>query len=274
VPQRTSVVAAAAAAGPRVGPVWQAAAVLATLLVSTLLAPAWTPGVRAADAFAGSRRGTVAFAVRTEKRLWGRDLDRAFPSASVVKALLMTAYLRDGRVRDRALGAGDRRLLAPMIRWSNNAAASAIVVRLGPARIERIARRSGMPSFHLASPWGHSPITAREQTRFMLHLEQQLPPRHRAYALRLLRTIVPTQRWGLAQVVPRGWTLYFKGGWGSGRGRVHHQVGLLRRGRERVALAVLSVAQGSRLYGERTLRGVALRLLRGIGATAGVSPRA
>jgi hypothetical protein len=47
-------------------------------------------------------------------------------------------------------------------------------------------------------------------------------------ALHLLRTVVPRQRWGVAQVRPDGWRLYFKGGWGSGRGLVDHQVALLR----------------------------------------------
>ena len=42
-----------------------------------------------------------------------------------------------------------------------------------------------------------------------------------------LRTVVHTQRWGIAEVAPAGWTLYFKGGWGSGTGLVDHQVALL-----------------------------------------------
>ena len=88
--------------------------------------------------------------------------------------------------------------------------------------------------------------------------------RHRAYALRLLRTIVPSQRWGMAQVAPAGWTLYFKGGWGSGRGLVDHQVALLRRGRERVSVAILTTVSGTHREGKATLRGVAQRLLRGL----------
>ena len=62
-----------------------------------LLAPpahAWKPDVRAAREFAQERRGTEAFAVRTGDRAWGYRARRAFPSASVLKAMLLVAYLR------------------------------------------------------------------------------------------------------------------------------------------------------------------------------------
>ena len=78
----------------------------------------------------------------------------------------------------------------------------------------------------------------------------------------LLERIVPRQRWGVARAAPRGWRLYFKGGWGSGRGLVDHQVALLTRGRERVSVAVLTSGSPGHVYATETLRGVFLRLLR------------
>jgi hypothetical protein len=238
---------------------------LAALVATVLLAPAWTPGVRAANAYADTRVGTVAFAVRTDRRLWGRDVDRPVQSASVVKALLLVSYLRRPSVRSRPLRSDEIHLLSPMVRWSNNHRAAEVVERLGAARIDRTAHRVGMPSFHLVTPcWGCSLITAREQSRFFLHLDARVPARHRAFAMRLLRTVVHTQRWGIAEVAPRGWTLYFKGGWGSGRGLVDHQVALLQRGRERVSVAILTTVSGTHRDGKATLRGVARRLLRGL----------
>ena len=237
---------------------------LASLVALALLAPGWTPGLRAANAYADTRAGTVAFAVRTERRLWGRDLDRPVQSASVVKALLLVAYLREPSVRSRPLTRDERHLLSPMVRWSNNRKASAIVTRLGAARINAVAHRAGMPRFQLARPWGASLITAREQTRFFLHIDGLVPARHRAYAMQLLGTVVHTQRWGIAEVAPPGWTLYFKGGWGSGRGLVDHQVALLQRGRERVSVAILTTVAGTHRAGKATLRGVAGHLLRGL----------
>jgi hypothetical protein len=98
----------------------------------------------------------------------------------------------------------------------------------------------------------------------MYRLESYIPKAHRPYARYLLSHIVHSQRWGIGRVAPPGWRLFFKGGWGSGSGRVDHQVALLERKRERVALAIFTQFDPSHSYGKRTLRGVAARLLRGI----------
>ncbi len=84
--------------------------------------------------------------------------------------------------------------------------------------------------------------------------------------MHLLRTVVSSQRWGVARVRRDGWRLYFKGGWGSGTGVVDHQVALLRAGDDRVAVAVLTTANPDHDYAKQTLRGVFARLLRGLAA--------
>jgi hypothetical protein len=224
----------------------------------------WQPGIAAARAFAATRQGVIAFGVRTDAGVVGMRLDRPFPSASVVKAMLLVAYLRQRSVRNRALRGGDRALLAPMITRSDNAAASAVRNRVGNAGLDRLARRVGMTRFHAAASWGSSAITVRDQTRLFLHVDAYVPRRHRRYALRLLHAIVPEQRWGIARAVPTAWTLGFKGGWGAGTGAVEHQAGLLRQGGDRVAIAVLTVGNPSHAYGTQTEEGVARRLLRGL----------
>ena len=114
--------------------------------------------------------------------------------------------------------------------------------------------------------WGGSTIAAADQARLFLRIDRLVPARHRRYALGLLRGVVPAQRWGIAQAVPAGWRIAFKGGWGRGVTRqVDHQAGLLTRGRKRVAIAVLSADNPSDAYGAATLRGVAARVLRGLG---------
>ena len=228
--------------------------------------PRWKPDVAAAREYLRHRGGNVSFAVRTERRLWGHDRLRAVPAASVLKAMLMVTYLNRRSVRHRALRRYDRRLLAPMIRRSDNATASAIRNTVGSRGLRRLARRVGMRRFTpVAHPWGHSRVNAADQTRFFLHLDRYVVARHRRTALRLLSSIVPAQRWGVGRVAPRGWKLYFKGGWGSGTGAVDHQVALLTRGPLRVSVAVMTTANGSHAYGKRTLRGVFRRLLRRIG---------
>src|SRR5215212_5634247 len=178
--------------------------------------------------------------------------------------MLLVAYLRRPEVRRRALRADERALLGPMIRRSDSAAASRVCNIVGTGGLARLASRVHMHRFHATRPWGLSSIDVADQTRFLLHIDRWVPRRHRRYALRLLGSIVPSQRWGIARVRPHGWALYFKGGWGSGTGWADHQVALLRRGERRLAVAILITSSPSHEYGKETLRGIAARLLRGL----------
>jgi Beta-lactamase enzyme family len=234
---------------------------------------AWRPATRAAIAYAHTRAGQVSFAVRTQRRLWGYRRARGVHSASVVKALLLVAYLDDPRVRGRRLTAADHRLIDPMIRRSDNKAATKVLAYVGADRVKRTAARVGMRRFELnPGVWGGSRIDASDQTRFFLHYDAHVVTRHRATAMHLLRTIVPDQRWGIGQVRPDGWRLYFKGGWGSGPGLVDHQVALLTHGKDRVAVAVLTTGSPNHAYGKQTLRGVFARLLRGLAPQPVLTP--
>jgi hypothetical protein len=230
----------------------------------TVVLAAWTPHMKQARSYAATRAGGISFGVRTDHRLRGVGLDRTVPSASVLKPMLLVAYLRRPEVRRRRLRAGERALLGPMIRHSDNAAASQVCNLVGMGGLSRLARRVHMRRFHPTRPWGPSSIDVADQTRFLLHIDRYVPGRHRRYTMRLLGSIVPSQRWGIARVRPRGWALYFKGGWGSGTGWADHQVALLRRGRRRLAVAILITSSPSHAYGKETLQGISARLLRGL----------
>ena len=241
------------------------AAALAVASSASAAAPPWQPAMAAAVAYASHRHGEIAFAVDTPTRSWSWHGTEVFPSASVLKAMLLVAYLDLPSVRARALEPADRALLAPMIRRSDNTAAGRVLGIVGAARLRALAHRAGMRRFTpVTGIWGLSQIDAVDQARYFLRIDSLLAPRHRAYAMRLLNTITPAQRWGLARVRPSGWRLYFKGGWGSGTGWVDHQVALLTRGDERVSVAILTHLDGSHAYGKETLRGIAARLLRGL----------
>jgi hypothetical protein len=226
---------------------------------------AWQPHMGDAIRYASHRHGEIAFAVRTPSGHWGWHATRIFPSASVLKAMLLVAYLDRPSVRHRPLRPADRALLAPMIQRSDNDAAGQVLAIVGPGALRALARRAGMRSFRpVTGVWGLSQIDAADQARYFLHIDELVGPRHRAYAMHLLNTITPAQRWGIAWVKPGGWRLYFKGGWGSGTGWVEHQVALLTNGDARVSVAILTHEDGSHEYGTETLRGIALRLLRGL----------
>jgi hypothetical protein len=247
------------------------AVVAAVAAVAALTVPAaahardWRPDLGAARAYAAERAGTISFAVRTPHRLYRSDAYRVYRSASVVKAMLLVAYLNHPHVRDRALNGADRALLDPMVRRSDNVAASRVRDFVGNGALERLADRVGMGRFATASSWGDTQITAAGQSKLFLRIDRYVVRRHRATALRLLRTVVPAQRWGIARAAHPGWTLHFKGGWGD-YGEVDHQVALLRNGKRRLAIAILMTGFPSHDYGKQTLEGIARRLLRGLDA--------
>ena len=231
--------------------------------VQALPRESWSERVHAAERYARERAGLVSFALVDETgRLHGYRARAGVPTASLLKAMLLVAYLRMPSVRDRELTPAERGLLAPMIRWSDSAGVGTIFPRVGARGLYRLAGVAGMEAFRVAWPvWGLSQTTARDQARFFHRIDRLVPAGHRRYALGLLRTIVPSQRWGVGQVPHDGWRLYFKGGWGSGTGLVDHQSAVLRAGRYRVSLSVTTRFNPDHAYGKATLRGVALRLV-------------
>jgi len=230
----------------------------------------WQPGVAAAIAYAHTRAGEVSFDVRTEEREWGWRATRTVPSASVLKAMLLVAYLDDPRVRNRPLTAADHRLIDPMIERSDNEAATAVLAFVGARGVYGVASRAHMRNFTLDPViWGLSRIDAADQARFFLHIDSHVVALHRATAMHLLASITPSQRWGIGELELPGWQLYFKGGWGAGTGEVEHQVALLRHGPTRLAVAVLITQSPSHAYAKETLRGVFAALLRHVGRLIG-----
>jgi hypothetical protein len=226
----------------------------------------WHPHIKAAINYVHTRRGDIAFAVRIPgHKIWGYRPDHQEWSASIVKAMLLVAYISEPSVADRRLTTGERSILAGMITASNNDDAQVIYDQVGNGGLEALAHRVGMTHF-ATNPdgiWGETLITSRAQTKFFLHINKYMPSSHRAFGMSLLNSIIPSERWGIGRVAHRGWRLYFKGGWGYGTGLIDSQVALLVRGCARVSIAVLTMHDGNHPYGKATLYGVFSRLLRG-----------
>ena len=241
------------------------ATVVAALAPAPVNAQGWGERIDEARAFAQERQGRVAFAVVDERgRLRaGLRAGERFSSASITKAMLLVAYLDQSAVRGRALREGERELLDEMVRRSGNRAASRVRDAVGNAALLRVARRARMRRFAVSRSWGAASITAADQARFFFRVDRLVPRRHRVFARAAFAGIVRSQRWGIAQAVPEGWTAYFKGGWRPEAGaRLVHQAALLRRRGTRVALAVLTDGQPWHGYGALTVRGIARRVLR------------
>lgn len=223
----------------------------------------WHAHFAFANRYIKHRAGAISYGVVGPNGFYhGRHGGRTVPMASTFKVMLLVSLLR--KRADHPLSRRDRRLLAPMIRRSDNVAATEVRDMVGARRIRRLARVAGMRDFHYNPIWGLSRSSPRDQVRFMYHLQRYVPGRHRAFARYLLSHVIRSQRWGIGRVAPPGWKLFLKGGWGSGTGLVDHQVALLKRGHRRISLAIFTQFDPDHAYGKRTLLGVASRLLRGL----------
>ena len=244
----------------------RAAALLALVALVTAtpaVASTWSERTAAAARYVEGRAGVESFALVDDRgRLHGYRVRMRAPSASLLKAMALVAYLNLPSVRGRPLNDHDRSLLGPMIRRSDNATAGTVLGTVGSTRLYRLAARAGMLDFSFAWPiWGNSTTSARDQARFFYRIRGLVPRRHRGYTMAVLASIVPSQRWGIPPERPPAWTIHFKGGWGSGTGLVAHQSALLRRDGLRLALSVLTRWNPSHTYGTTTIQGVAARLL-------------
>jgi hypothetical protein len=228
--------------------------------------------VRSAAAFGAERRGAVSWAVIDSRgRLRGRDAARLYPSASVSKALLLVAALRQVGSQ-RAVPADLAAALDPMIRRSDNGAAQVVYARVGrDAAFGAIARAARLRRLQPAGRWSDLGVSAADVARFFRVADRLVPRRHRAYARRLLGTVVPTQRWGIPRVAePAGWHVLLKGGWRRG---IIHQGAVAERDGQRVAVAVLTDGNPSHDYGTFTVAGIARRLLTPVGDLARTARR-
>lgn len=220
-------------------------------------------GIRSAARFLASRAATDAFAgIDDYGRLFGVNVHRRFHSASVVKSMLLAAYLRMLASQHRPIDRGAKALLYPMIHSSDNGAASAVLAIVGEQRLDGVARAAGMTDYVPAgATWGFTEVSAADLARFFYRLGSVIPPRFLAYASWLLSTIEPSESWGIPAVARPRYRVLFKGGWLPEIEGLVNQVARLERDGGVVSLAVLTRGDRSMLYGEQTIEGVTARLL-------------
>src|SRR5918999_2258055 len=229
--------------------------------------------IRVARAYV-RRRGHASFAVIDSRgRLHGFGARRRYVSGSIVKVMLLVAYLR--RLEGRMPRPADQELLHTMIVLSGNKVASIVQRRLGGGALWEVARDAGMRDFSVGASWGSALISAADQARFFRHFDRMIPVGTRDYARELMSSIDTRQRWGFPRpALDLGFEAFFKIGWrGTAAGRLVHAVGMFERDGERVSLAVLTDGNPSHDYGTDTIRGAAERAFRGVPAAGRAAAR-
>jgi hypothetical protein len=218
--------------------------------------------IAAAAAFLQTRVGRTSFAVvDSTGRLAGLRLREHFATASIVKVMMLVAYLQMLDGSGRGLAAADTSLLYPMIHESNNNAASAVLATVGAGAIARVARESGMGDYAPGVGWwAFTQTSAADQARFLFAMPRLVPSRFYGYARYLMSTIEPSQSWGIPPVARPRWNVFFKTGWLPEEGVVTEVARLERRGLN-FTIAVLTSGEPSMSYGQQTIEGVAARLL-------------
>jgi hypothetical protein len=220
--------------------------------------------IDSARRFAASREGNVSFALLGGGgQITGLGVNEQYESASLVKAMILVAFLRDLAAGDREPTDLELTRMGDMIRTSDNFSATEVYGWLSPGAMDDLAAEAGMRSFESNEFWGNCVVTAADQVRFFLSLDRLLPAAYRDFARDLLENIAPFHAWGIPEAARPDWRVMFKGGWrpDSDSGEIVHQAALLERGSDKLALAVLSDEDPSETYGHDTIRGIAERLL-------------
>jgi hypothetical protein len=219
--------------------------------------------IRAAQRYIAKRSGRKAFAVIDDERhLAGFEIHSRFHSASVVKSMLLVAYLRKLGREHRGLDEEDKGLLYPMIHSSDNDAASEVLERVGERALNGVARASHMRDYVPGgATWGFTEVSAADLARFFFDQDRLIPKRFDGYARWLLSTIEASESWGIPAVARPEFQVFFKGGWLPEVEGLVNQAGRLERPGIKFSLAVLSTHDPSMAYGEGTIEGVTRRLL-------------
>jgi beta-lactamase class A len=141
------------------------------------------------------------------------------PTGSVAKLLILEAYLLHfqdaGETPDGDLGA----TLAAMIQESDNDAADSLYAALGStAGASDMLPRLGLQATTLGpdDQWGLSTTNAADQLRLLQNLSSADSPLSAAsqnYALDLMRSVDPEQRWGVGAASDPGTQFANKNGW-------------------------------------------------------------
>jgi len=142
--------------------------------------------------------------------------DWHFYSASIVKVIILGALLHWLMAEHRDLSPEQVTLTRAMITESSNTAATTLWNELGMGRLQLFLNLAGMRQTELSDAWGLTLATAHDELvllRLLVTKNTVLDAPSRAYALRLMAEVVPSERWGVPAGAPASVTVHVKNGW-------------------------------------------------------------
>jgi hypothetical protein len=178
--------------------------------------------IHRAENYLNGRGGHTALAVvTTDGREYGIRIHDRFITGSLVKAMLLVAYLRRlDAMGQHHVDATSNSILYPMINVSDNNAATRCWSIVGNSGLYSVAHAAGMTDFSVdtsaswGSEWGAALLSAADQARFFFEMDSLIPKEFVGYARNLLSTIAGYESWGIPAVARSlGYQVFFKAGW-------------------------------------------------------------
>ncbi|MEU6823541.1 serine hydrolase [Streptomyces atriruber] len=213
-----------------------------------------------------NRKGTVAVGLydRTTKTSCTLRGSTAFDSASVVKATVLATLLWDAQKTGRSLTSREKSLATDMITKSDNAATSTLWRQLGVTKVKGFLRAAKMTKTVPGSGgyWGLTRINVTDEQKLLALVTGKntvLTDASRAYILKLMGKVTPSQRWGTPAGTPSGVSIHVKNGWlqRATHGWRVHSIGAFKGGGHDYTISVLTHGNSTMNYGVATIQGVA-----------------
>lgn len=192
-------------------------------------------------------------------------------TASMVKIDILADLLYEHQADGRPLSASEQALAASMVEDSDNTAGQQLwndIGGFGTSRATRgtggyyaisaFDRRLGLTQTVTNWAWGLLATTPRDYLRLLEAIwlpGGALDPASQAYERRLMEGVVPAQRFGIPNGVPKGATVGVKDGWylEKGTGWQVNSAGYVRLGRVRYLAVVMTAHDPSEAYGLDTV---------------------
>jgi uncharacterized protein YraI len=175
-----------------------------------------------AYSYAAGRNGKTCVAVYDDSSgtLYTYNGTVQIRCASIIKVGIMAAVLNKAAQEGRWLTTWEAGQIEPMIRWSDNDAATNLWNYVGPQNVIAYLQSIGMSNtgFEPGLPlswWGHTLTTAKDMTLLVakLYYQQIATPQLCAWAIHVMTQVVSSQAWGLKGGVPSGEWVAWKNGW-------------------------------------------------------------